>query len=178
MLLIAIFHNHALSLGFQFKCSWRFGVRPLCTQWPVSAVCDLGFCDLDVCDLGVLTWVIVTWLTFVGRLTYHRLFMALCANLGLLNGSPLPYGHRQDMGLFVCFRHTSDVFGRGILWLMNSWFGNRLCLYWVFIVNVHTYLFKTVHISIDRTQYWCFISDKRTSPNDKITGAIITLTLA
>ena len=79
------------------------------------------------------TWAIVAWLTFVGRLTYHR-FMALCANLSLLHGSPLSYGHRQDMVLFVCFRHTSDVFGRGTLWLINPWFANSLC--WVFIVNV------------------------------------------
>ena len=79
------------------------------------------------------TWAIVAWLTFVGRLTYHR-FMALCANLSLLHGSPLYYGHRQDMGWFVCFRHTSDVFGRGTLWLINQWFANSLC--WVFIVNV------------------------------------------
>ena len=97
--LLVEFHNHAFPLGFQFKCSSRFGVQPLCTQWPVY---DLGFVTWTCVTWVYVTKVIVTWLTFMERLTYNRV-LALYANLGLLNGPPL------TCFFLGFFRHTSDL---------------------------------------------------------------------
>ena len=70
-----------------------------------------------------VTWVIVTWVTLVtlGRLTY----IWHCAPTWVLFGSSLTYGRSSGRGFIFCFAtRVISMFGRGTLWIINSWFGN------------------------------------------------------
>ena len=130
LLLCFVFHNHALPLGFQFKYSWRLVPSP----WMLLTC--------------FVTWVIVTWVTWVtlGRLTY----IWHCAPIWVFYlGHRWLVAGRQDVGLFFCFRHTSDL----NVW---SWYivNNKLMI-WKIVLGLHSD--RTTHIFIPYIQQ--FISE-------------------
>ena len=120
----------------------------------ISMLCHLAFSSNILDDwyparecYWPILWpgYIVTWMTWMtlGRLTY----IWHCASTWVFYlGHRWLMAGRQDVGLFFCFRHTSDL----IVW---SWYivNNKLMI-WKIVLGLHSD--RTTHIFLDRTLYF------------------------